>query len=107
MQGIEEVNMFKDEGSKILHFSAPKGAVLVALFKLPHAATLTRFDGTVHGAANANTFAVYGTPQEKDLTELVPGILPQLGADSIANLRRLATSLGVGTTPISSQPNFL
>ncbi|OAV88680.1 hypothetical protein, variant 2 [Puccinia triticina 1-1 BBBD Race 1] len=72
MIGMEEVNMFKDEGSKILHFSNPK----------------------VHGAANVNTFAIHGNGQEKDLTELVPGILPQLGAESIANLRRLASSLG-------------
>jgi nascent polypeptide-associated complex subunit beta len=49
----------------------------------------------VHGAANVNTFAIHGNGQEKDLTELVPGILPQLGAESIANLRRLASSLGV------------
>ncbi|POW10319.1 hypothetical protein PSTT_06132 [Puccinia striiformis] len=73
MIGMEEVNMFKDEGSKILHFSNPK----------------------VHGAANVNTFAIHGNGVEKDLTELVPGILPQLGAESIANLRRLASSLGV------------
>ncbi|CAH7682045.1 nascent polypeptide-associated complex subunit beta [Phakopsora pachyrhizi] len=72
MTGIEEVNMFKEEGSKILHFSNPR----------------------VHGAANVNTFAIHGAGQEKDLTELVPGILPQLGAESIANLRRLASSLG-------------
>ncbi|POW21028.1 hypothetical protein PSHT_02936 [Puccinia striiformis] len=72
MIGMEEVNMFKDEGSKILHFSNPK----------------------VHGAANVNTFAIHGNGVEKDLTELVPGILPQLGAESIANLRRLASSLG-------------
>ncbi|KAG0144848.1 hypothetical protein CROQUDRAFT_716397 [Cronartium quercuum f. sp. fusiforme G11] len=72
MTGIEEVNMFREEGSKILHFSNPK----------------------IHGAASMNTFAVHGVGQEKDLTELVPGILPQLGAESLANLRRLASSLG-------------
>lgn len=72
MTGIEEVNMFREEGNKILHFANPK----------------------VHGAANVNTFAVHGVGQEKELTELVPGILPQLGAESIANLRRLASSLG-------------
>lgn len=72
MSGIEEVNMFKEEGSKILHFANPR----------------------VHGAANMNTFAIHGAGQDKDLTELVPGILPQLGPESIANLRRLASSLG-------------
>ena len=32
------------------------------------------------------------TGQTKELTELVPGILNQLGPDSLANLRRLAES---------------
>jgi len=47
---------------------------------------------TVHGAPAANTFAVYGTGRVKDLTELVPGILNQLGPDSLASLRKLAES---------------
>jgi nascent polypeptide-associated complex subunit beta len=47
---------------------------------------------TVHGAPTANTFAVYGTGHEKELTELVPGILNQLGPDSLASLRKLAES---------------
>jgi len=67
IQGVEEVNMFKDDGN-VLHFSAPK----------------------VNAAVNANTFVVYGAPQNKELTELVPGILNQLGPDSLATLRKLA-----------------
>lgn len=47
---------------------------------------------TVHGALTANTFAIYGTGQNKELTELVPGILNQLGPDSLASLRKLAES---------------
>jgi len=35
---------------------------------------------------------VYGTGQVKELTELVPGILNQLGPDSLASLRKLAES---------------
>ncbi|KAH8829431.1 NAC domain-containing protein [Flagelloscypha sp. PMI_526] len=67
--GVEEVNMFREDGN-VLHFSAPK----------------------VHAAINSNTFAVYGTGQVKELTELVPGILNQLGPDSLASLRKLAES---------------
>jgi len=67
--GVEEVNMFREDGN-VLHFSAPK----------------------VHAAVSANTFAVYGTGQVKELTELVPGILNQLGPDSLASLRKLAES---------------
>ena len=67
----------------------------------------------VHAAINSNTYAVYGRAQEKELTELgkscydislhvilkltlitywnaVPGILSQLGPDSLASLRELA-----------------
>ncbi|KAI0078350.1 NAC-domain-containing protein [Panus rudis PR-1116 ss-1] len=67
--GVEEVNMFREDGN-VLHFSAPK----------------------VHAAVSANTFAIYGSGQVKELTELVPGILNQLGPDSLASLRKLAES---------------
>ena len=46
----------------------------------------------MHAAVSANTFAVYGTGHVKELTELVPGILNQLGPDSLASLRKLAES---------------
>ncbi|KAK3671550.1 Nascent polypeptide-associated complex subunit beta [Recurvomyces mirabilis] len=67
--GIEEVNMFKSDGN-VIHFSAPK----------------------VHAAVPSNTFALYGNGEDKELTELVPGILNQLGPDSLASLRKLAES---------------
>ena len=46
----------------------------------------------VHACVSANTFAIYGTGHVKELTELVPGILNQLGPDSLASLRKLAES---------------
>ncbi|CAE6446105.1 unnamed protein product, partial [Rhizoctonia solani] len=58
---IEEVNMFLADGN-VLHFRAPK----------------------VHGAHSSNTFAVYGAGEVKDLTELVPNILNQIGPESLA-----------------------
>ncbi|KFA64024.1 hypothetical protein S40285_04222 [Stachybotrys chlorohalonatus IBT 40285] len=69
IQAIEEVNMFKSDGN-VIHFAAPK----------------------VHAAVQSNTFAIYGQGEEKELTELVPGILNQLGPDSLASLRKLAES---------------
>jgi nascent polypeptide-associated complex subunit beta len=39
---------------------------------------------------NSNIFAIHGLGQEKDLTELVPGIIPQLGAETLQSLRKLA-----------------
>jgi len=78
--------MFKDDGN-VLHFTAPKGIassriLWILQFLLP----------IVHASVSANTFAIYGTAHEKELTELVPGILNQLGPDSLASLRKLAES---------------
>lgn len=47
---------------------------------------------TVQAALPSNTFVVYGEGQDKELTDLVPGILNQLGPDSLASLRKLAES---------------
>ncbi|KAI9787892.1 MAG: Nascent polypeptide-associated complex subunit beta [Peltula sp. TS41687] len=69
IQAIEEVNMFKEDGN-VIHFSNPK----------------------VHASVPSNTFAIYGNGEDKELTELVPGILNQLGPDSLASLRKLAES---------------
>ena len=40
----------------------------------------------------SNTFCITGKGEDKELTELVPGILNQLGPDSLASLRKLAES---------------
>ncbi|CAL8278736.1 unnamed protein product [Lota lota] len=65
--GIEEVNMIKDDGM-VIHFNNPK----------------------VQASLSANTFAVTGHAETMPLTELLPGILTQLGSDSLSNLRQLA-----------------
>jgi len=46
----------------------------------------------VRTVISGNTFVVHGQGQVKELTELVPGILNQLGPDSLASLRKLAES---------------
>lgn len=46
----------------------------------------------MHAAIGSNTYAIYGAGAEKELTELVPGILNQLGPDAVANLRKIAES---------------
>lgn len=85
--GIEEVNMMQADG-KVLHFSAPKGMHKPSHWRL----TSNLNQCPVHAAVQANTFAVYGAGQQKELTELVPGILNQLGQDSLSSLRKLAES---------------
>ncbi|XP_043942004.1 transcription factor BTF3 homolog 4 [Protopterus annectens] len=65
--GIEEVNMIKDDGS-VIHFNNPK----------------------VQASLSANTFAITGHAEAKQITEMLPGILNQLGMDSFSSLRKLA-----------------
>jgi len=68
--GIEEVNMIKDDGT-VIHFNNPK----------------------VQASLAANTFAVTGHAENKQITEMLPGILNQLGADSLTHLKRLANAV--------------
>ena len=46
----------------------------------------------MQASVQCNTFGITGHAEEKSLEEMLPGILNQLGADSIANLRRFAES---------------
>lgn len=67
--GIEEVNMFTQTGT-VIHVAQPK----------------------VQASVPSNLFAISGHAEEKELTELVPGILSQMGPESLQNLRKLAES---------------
>lgn len=68
--GIEEVNMIKDDGS-VIHFNNPK----------------------VQASLQSNTFAISGNAEHKQITDMLPTILNQLGSDSITHLKRLASSV--------------
>jgi nascent polypeptide-associated complex subunit beta len=68
--GIEEVNMIKDDGT-VIHFNNPK----------------------VQASVPANTFAIVGNGENKQITEMLPGILNQLGAESLTHLKRLANNV--------------
>jgi len=70
--GIEEVNMIKDDG-EVIHFNNPK----------------------VQASLSANTFAVTGHAEIKQITEMLPTILSQLRAENFSSaLKKLATSAG-------------
>merc|ERR1712110_642791 len=68
--GIEEVNMFKDDGT-VIHFATPK----------------------VQASVSANTYTITGHGENKRLEELLPGIINQLGPDNLMNLKRIAEGL--------------
>merc|ERR1711976_1045861 len=72
--GIEEVNMIKEDG-QVINFNNPK----------------------VQASLAANTFAITGHAENKQITEMLPGILNQLGAESLTHLKRLASAVpGMG-----------
>lgn len=70
IQGIDEVNMFKESG-EVLHFVNPK----------------------VQASLSSNIFAISGHSETKQLTELLPTIMQQLGAENMFNLKSLAKQL--------------
>merc|ERR1719287_271832 len=74
--GIEEVNMFKESG-EVLHFANPK----------------------VQASIGSNTYVIAGHAEEKQLTEMLPGIISQLGPDNLSQLKHLASTLGGGDAP--------
>ena len=63
---IEEVNMFMKDG-QVIHLENPK----------------------VQASIAANTYVVSGAAETKPLQDLLPGIITQLGADNVENLRRI------------------
>merc|ERR1712037_56879 len=69
---IEEVNLFKDNGT-VIHFSNPK----------------------VQASIGANTYVISGRAENKKLQDLLPGIINQLGPDNLANLKKIAESYQV------------
>ncbi|CAG5133510.1 unnamed protein product [Candidula unifasciata] len=68
--GIEEVNMIKEDG-QVIHFNNPK----------------------VQASLAANTFAITGHAENKQIAEMLPGILNQLGTESLSSLKKLASTV--------------
>ncbi|XP_059024478.1 transcription factor BTF3-like [Mustela lutreola] len=62
ISGIEEANMFTNQGT-VIHFNNPR----------------------VQASLAANTFTITGHAETKQLTEMLPSILNQLGADSLTS----------------------
>merc|ERR1711997_784748 len=50
----------------------------------------------VQASLAANTFAVTGHAENKQITEMLPGILNQLGAESLTHLKRMASNVTGG-----------
>ncbi|KAG8461003.1 hypothetical protein KFE25_010754 [Diacronema lutheri] len=68
---IEEVNLFKDNGT-VIHFTNPK----------------------VQASIAANTYVISGHAETKRLQDLLPSIINQLGPDNLDALKRMAQDQG-------------
>lgn len=71
LPGIEEVNIFKDNGS-VINFQNPK----------------------VQAQISANTYVISGAAVTKPLQEMLPSIVNQLGADNMPQMKSLMDQLG-------------
>lgn len=71
--GIDEVNMIKDDGT-VIHFKNVQAQASLA----------------------ANTFAITGHGETKQITEMLPGIFSQLGPDQLKYLASTSASVGWG-----------
>merc|ERR1712170_122781 len=69
IHAIEEVNLFQDNG-KVIHFTNPR----------------------VQASIAANTYVVSGKAEEKNLNDLLPHILPQLGPGALNGLQNLPSN---------------
>uniref|UniRef100_A0A2I2YX28 Transcription factor BTF3 n=1 Tax=Gorilla gorilla gorilla TaxID=9595 RepID=A0A2I2YX28_GORGO len=79
ISGIEEVNMFTNQAT-VIHFNNPKARTSLAV----------------------NTFTITGYTETKQLTEMLPRILNQLGAGSLTTLSK--QSVG-GKAPLTTGEN--
>ncbi|OMJ83952.1 hypothetical protein SteCoe_15050 [Stentor coeruleus] len=69
LPGIDEVNFFQDDNT-VLHFESPQ----------------------VEGNIKDNFFVISGKSEVKSLRDLMPGIIPQLGAKNVEFLKEFLTS---------------
>lgn len=68
--GIEEVNIIKNDGT-VIHFNNPKAQASLA----------------------TNTFAITGNGEPKQISEMLPGILTQLGPEGLMQLKKIANDI--------------
>lgn len=71
--GIDEVNMFKKDGT-VLNFTNPK----------------------LYAAIQNNTFGITGVPQKKNLADMLPGVISQIGYEGLEQLKDLYSAAASG-----------
>lgn len=108
MKGLEEVNIFTDDGN-VIHITNPKGKLIILItimiifrpdiclhicssFSFLTRSHLFFSNELVQASIPSNTYVVSGTVETKRLDELLPGILNQVGEESMDKLRQYANS---------------
>jgi len=74
INGVEEVNIFKADGN-VIHITQPK----------------------IQASIPSNTYVISGATETKPLQDLLPGILHQLGPESMERLRQYAAQMQGGS----------
>ena len=74
IKGVEEVNIFKNDGT-VIHITGPK----------------------IQASIPSNTYVVSGSTENRRIEELIPGILSQLGPESMDYLRSYADMMKAAT----------
>jgi len=72
ISGIEEVNLFKEDNT-VIQFKSPQLKVQASI--------------------PANTYVVSGNPETKQISEILPSLLNQLGGNNVEQLKKLAEVL--------------
>ena len=91
INGVEEVNIFKDDGS-VIHITGPKSETSFCCLSLCDCFHFPFLP--VQASIPSNTYVVSGVAENKRLEELLPNILSQLGQESMDYLRQYAESMG-------------
>lgn len=81
LKGVEEVNIFKNDGN-VIHITQPK----------------------IEASIPCNTYVVSGNAETKNLTDLLPGIMTQLGPESVDRLRQYAAAMGAANPTDGAAP---
>jgi len=121
IKGVEEVNIFKSDGS-VIHIREPKSKcyqtyyhhrrhmllfiIIVFLLLLLYSYT-SYYTLIVQASVPSNTYVVSGICETKKLENLVPGILTQLGPEEMDYIRAFADSMKTDGTNNSKVQELL
>ena len=99
LQDIDEVNMFKDDNT-VIHLKRPQSKfsilkLFATIFNLP--STLINLIFVIaQFSVRENLLVVAGTPETKNLKDMMPDILKQVGPQQYSFLKEALGNMGKG-----------